>query len=61
MKQQLKQLPYVELSSKKLAIVSGGGSDMFWYGVGKKAGILWAASADAGYFRAHKYGGKTKY
>ncbi|KAB1956817.1 hypothetical protein F8252_09600 [Limosilactobacillus fermentum] len=47
------------LSDKELMMVSGGSG--FWYGVGKELGIIWAASGDAGYDRAHKYGGKTKH
>ena len=38
-------------------VVGGDGSSDFWRGVGKELGIIWAAAGDAGYCRAHKYGG----
>jgi len=57
----LDKLQYVDLNLQELANVTGGGSDAFWYGVGKHLGQFWAGAGDAGYFRAHKYGGKTRY
>ena len=51
---------FTSLSVEELSKVSGGSSGL-WYGIGKELGIIWAAAGDAGYDRAHKYGGKTKY
>ncbi|MBM6408917.1 MULTISPECIES: hypothetical protein [Lacticaseibacillus] len=51
---------FTSLSVEELSKVSGGSSGV-WYGIGKELGIIWAAAGDAGYDRAHKYGGKTKY
>ena len=54
----VKQLSLTELSMQELQLVVGGdGSSDFWRGVGKELGIIWAAAGDAGYCRAHKYGG----
>jgi hypothetical protein len=51
----------VVLSTTELEQINGGGSSHFWEGVGEVIGKISSAAADAGYFRAHKYGGKTKY
>lgn len=54
----VKQLSLTELSMQGLQLVVGGDdSSDFWRGVGKELSIIWAAAGDAGYCRAHKYGG----
>lgn len=50
-----RSLSVVELKGVK------GGKHGFWWNIGNALGTLSGAAADAGWQRAHKYGGRTKY
>lgn len=52
---------YQVLTNNDLTHISGGSNDGFWYQVGNIYGAISGSARDAGWNRAHRYGGRTKY